>query len=159
MRRRRLNPALTDLSALVGEWSVEIALPAGPSSPVRGRVEVDWWEGGAFLVICAKVGWSGPAGSVAVIGRDAAAATNTMLYDDARGDPRIYEMSFGAGVWMQRRSAPVLSQRFTGTFDGGDTIAARWERSSDGATWEHDLNLTYMRVTRTPRPSTSSRAK
>jgi hypothetical protein len=142
------NPALSDLQPLVGEWSVQIAFPADPETTVRGSVSFEWLEGGAFLVMRAGVEWSGPSGSVAVIGRDEMTETYSMLYFDARSVTRIYEMSFGDGVWKQWRSAPEFSQRFTGTFsDDGSTIAARWEKSSDGSHWDHDFDLTYTRVT------------
>jgi hypothetical protein len=40
-----------------------------------------------------------------------------------------------------------FSQRFLGTFsDDRNTIAGRWESSSDGSDWEHDFDLTYTRV-------------
>jgi hypothetical protein len=142
------NPALKDLEMLVGQWSLEIDFPSDPPTTVRGHVSFDWLEGGAFLVMRSGVEWEGPSGSVAVIGRDDAAETYTMLYFDARGVSRIYQMSFGDGIWKQWRLAPGFSQRFTGTLsDDGATISARWEKSSNGAHWEHDFDLTYTRVT------------
>ncbi len=148
------NPALKDLEALAGEWSVEIAFPTDPPGTVHGRVTFDWIEGGAFLVMRAGgIEWSGPSGAVGIIGRDDAAETYSMLYFDARGVSRIYQMSFGDGVWTQWRSAPGFSQRFTGTLsDDGSTITARWEKSSDGVRWEHDFDLTYRRATEPPPP-------
>jgi hypothetical protein len=141
------NATLKDLEALVGEWDIEIVLPADPPTIMRGRVTFEWLEGGAFLVM-REVEWSGPSGSVAVIDRVVAAETYAMLYFDARGVSRVYEMSVGDGVWKQWRSAPGFSQRFTGAFsDDGSTIAARWEHSSDGSHWNHDFDLTYTRVT------------
>ena len=50
-------------------------------------------------------------------------------------------------VWELWRDSPNLSQCFTGTFsDDGKTITGRWERSSDGSNWEHDFDLTYVKV-------------
>ncbi len=143
------NPALEELAALVGEWRVEMAFPADPPTVVRGHVTFEWLEGGAFLLMRAGgIEWEGPSGAVAVIGRDDSAETYSLLYFDARGVSRIYAMGFGGGVWTQWRSAPGFSQRFTGTFgDDGNTIAARWEKSSDGSRWEHDIDLTYRRLT------------
>ena len=141
-------PSLKDLEPLVGEWSLEILFPADPEIPVRGSVSCEWLEGGAFLLMRAGVEWSGPSGSVAVIGRDEMTETYSMLYFDARGVSRIYEMSFSDGVWKQWRSAPGFSQRFTGTLsDDGSTIKARWEKSSDGSRWDRDFDLIYTRVT------------
>jgi len=51
------------------------------------------------------------------------------------------------GVWKLWRDAPGFSQRFTGTFsDDGRTIKGRWEKSGDGAQWDHDFDLTYTKV-------------
>ena len=91
-------PSLKDLEALVGEWTIAIAFPADPATPVRGSVSFAWLEGGAFLIMRSGVEWTGPSGSVAVIGRDDAATIYTMLYFDARGVSRVYEMCFGDGV-------------------------------------------------------------
>ena len=146
------NPALSlklkDLEPLVSEWSVEILLPGDPATTVRGSVSIEWFEGGAFLVMrTGGLEWSGPSGSVSVIGRDDMAETYSLLYADTRGVSRIYEMSFRDSVWKQWRSAPGFSQCFTGTLsDGGSAIMARWEKSSDGSHWDHDFDLTYRRV-------------
>jgi hypothetical protein len=147
MQPQTPNPVLKDLETLVGEWSLEILFPADPATPVRGSVSFEWLEGGAFLVMRSGIDWSGPSGSVAVIGRDDMAETYSMLYFDARGVSRVYEMSFGDSVWKQWRSAPEFSQRFTGTLSNdGSTIAARWEKSIDGSRWDHDFDLIYTRV-------------
>ena len=75
-----------------------------------------------------------------------------MHYFDSRGIARVYAMSLEDGVWTLWREAPDFSsldfaQRFTGTFsDDGTTIVGRWETAHDGATWEHDFDLTYVRV-------------
>jgi hypothetical protein len=43
----------------------------------------------------------------------------------------------GAGFW----------QRFSGTLsDDGDSIRGAWEKSPDGSSWEHDLDVIYARV-------------
>jgi hypothetical protein len=101
MQSQTPNPTLSNLEALVGKWSLEILFPADPASPLRGSVSSERLEGRAFLVMRSGIDWSGPSGSVAVIGRDDKAETYSMLYFDARGVSRIYEMSFGDGVWKQ----------------------------------------------------------
>ena len=61
-------------------------------------------------------------------------------------------MSFTDGVWKLWRTKPdfsplKFSQRFSGTFgNGGETIAGRWETSTDGTAWEHDFELIYARI-------------
>jgi hypothetical protein len=57
------------------------------------------------------------------------------------------QMRLEGAEWTMWREAPGFWQRFTGRFsDGGDTIAARWEKSPDGVRWEHDFDLTYRRL-------------
>jgi hypothetical protein len=56
-------------------------------------------------------------------------------------------------VWRSRRFCPrVKTEGSTcpsaspAPFgDGGKTIAARWEISHDGKTWEHDFDITYTK--------------
>jgi hypothetical protein len=57
-------------------------------------------------------------------------------------------MSLSDRTWKIWRDFPGFSQRFIGTFnEDGTLITARWEKSTDGSTWEHDFDLTYTRVT------------
>jgi hypothetical protein len=61
-------------------------------------------------------------------------------------------MTFDGRDWELLRTEPDFfpldfSQRYTGTISpDGSTIDGRWERSTDGATWELDFGLTYRRV-------------
>jgi hypothetical protein len=149
------NPALKDLGIFVGEWSVEISnmsfLP-DPAAKVRGQYSFDWLPGApgrAFLAMYSGVEDSDFPRTVGVIGRDDSLETYILLYFDSRGVSRVYEMSLKDGVWKLWRNSPGFSQRFTGTFsDDGSTITARWEKSTDGANWEHDFDLTYRRNSR-----------
>jgi len=51
------------------------------------------------------------------------------------------------GVWKLWRNSPGFSQRFEGHFSADrNTITARWEKSFDGSTWEHDFDLMYSKV-------------
>jgi hypothetical protein len=149
MQHSKPNPALKSLDVLVGEWNTEMSnmsFLSDPSAKVRGQDRFEWLEGGAFLISYSSVEQSDFPSSVRVIGRDDSVETYNMLYFDSRGVSRIYHMSLEDGTWKMWRNAPGFSQRFTGTFsDDGKTITARWEKSSDGATWEHDFDLTYQR--------------
>jgi hypothetical protein len=61
-------------------------------------------------------------------------------------------MSVSDGVWKLWRDSPDFSpldfsQRYTGSFsDDGKTISGAWEICHDGATWEHDFDLTYTKL-------------
>src|SRR5438034_6032520 len=144
MERSTSNPALRSLDVLVGEWSAEISNVSSLSDPlvvVRGRDRFKWLEEGAFLLMYSDVEQSDFPKAVGVIGRDDSAETYSVLYFDSRGVSRIYEMSLEGRIWKMWRESPGFSQRFTGTFSGnGNTITARWEKSSDGSSWEHDFD-------------------
>lgn len=136
-----------DLSALVGEWTVEISFPTDPPGTVQGHASFDWLEDGALLIMRSGSKHEGPPYSISVIGRDDADTTYTMLYTDDRGVSRMYQMSLDGGEWKQWRDAPGFSQRFSGTFsEDGSRIIARWEKSLDGTHWEHDFDLQYSKI-------------
>ena len=89
---------------------------------------------------------------MAIIGFNEGRGSFLQHYFDSRGVARVYGMSLEQGVWRLWRESPDFSpldfaQRYTGTFsDDGATIAGRWEIAQDGVTWEHDFDLTYLRV-------------
>jgi hypothetical protein len=142
-----LNPSLAPLAVLVGDWRVELT-DAGflePGTSMSGTMSVSWLDE-AFLVLRSAMNVDGPPTSVSVIGHDGH-DDYQLLYADDRGVSRIYRMSFADGVWIQHREDPGFHQRFQGTVDrSGDRISAFWTKShDDGATWQHDFNLTYTR--------------
>jgi hypothetical protein len=69
-----------------------------------------------------------------------------VFYYDARKVSRVYQMSFSDSVWKMWREAPGFWQRYVGRVSaGGLTITRYWEKSPDGAAWEHDFDVTYRR--------------
>ena len=150
------NPALKQLDALVGEWEMQASVGGQPM--VRGRTAFAWVEGGAFLVQHADAesalpntppewGANSPFPITSLFGLDDVTGRITMLYADGRGICRVYQMNLSDGVWKIWREAPKFFQRFTSTFsDDGTTITGHWERSRDGAHWEHDFDLTYTKI-------------
>jgi hypothetical protein len=140
----RLNP-------FVGEWNLEVSLPAPPDT--RARAVFEWALDGRFLVQRTEISLPEAPDGIALIGADPAGDGFTQHYFDSRGVIRIYAMTFEDGVWTLRRDTPDFSelnfwQRYTGTFSAdGDRIDGRWEVSHDeGATWEKDFDLVYARV-------------
>ena len=141
------NPALERLDPLVGECTIEGTVPSDPPLAVRGRATFEWLTGGSFLVQSWDVAHPDFPDGIAIIGSNASAEAFRQHYFDSRGVFRVYEMSLRDNVWKLWRDSPNFSQRFTGTFsDDGKTITGRWEKSSDGSNWEHDFDLTYMKV-------------
>jgi hypothetical protein len=76
----------------------------------------------------------------------------TQHYYDSRGVVRLYAMTFADGAWTLTRKSPDFSpldfeQRFTGAFSqDGNVIGGAWQKRLNGASWEHDFDLTYRRV-------------
>jgi len=140
------SPALENPAALVGEWDVELTFPTHPSGAVHVGASFEWLEDGAFLIYRLGDKAAGPPYSISVIGGDDSAGMYSVLYADNRSVSRIYQMRFEGAEWTMWREAPGFWQRFVGTLsDDGTTITARWEKSPDGASWQHDFDLTYRR--------------
>jgi hypothetical protein len=155
MQHTAPNPVLRRLDALVGEWEMHASVGGQPMG--RSHTAFEWLEGGAFLVQHADAEpdettppeWvaNSPLPLTTIIGLDDSAERYCMLYADARGVFRVYQMSLSDGVWKLWRDAPGFFQRFTGTFSGdGKTISGRWEGSRDGSNWEYDFDVTYTKV-------------
>jgi len=148
------NPALVSLKSLAGDWYMELSnasfLP-DPSETVTGHVSFEWVENGAFLILYMGDKPPGTPDAIWLIGRDESIPNYTVLYYDSRKVSRVYEMSFLDRVWKMWRNSPGFSQRFEGKLSkDGNTIVARWEKSFDGKTWEHDFNITYTKLKRRP---------
>ncbi len=146
MPRSKPAAALKSLAPLSGTWRSMAANPLerGPRR-VRGRVTFEWLEGGRYLVQRWTNAAPFPSG-ISIIGADGSTKKLVMRYFDSRGVARIYRISLARGVLKIWRDAPGFSQRFTGRFSAdGKRIDGRWEKSTDGVTWEHDFDLTYTR--------------
>ena len=144
-----INPALTDLQPLVGRWRMELynaAFLPDPDTRSRGSIEIDWIEDGSALRM--RQGDSEhPRAAVWIIGRDDSESVYSVLYADDRGVSRIYQMSLNIAHWQMWRDTPEFSQRFDARLDpDAGAIRGRWDKSTDqGATWEHDFNVDYIR--------------
>jgi hypothetical protein len=139
--------ALSELGALVGEWTLE-AIPAGGEPwPGDARTTIEWHDSGAHLVQRSTVELPEAPNTISIMGCDAANGTFYQLYSDDRGVCRVYEMSIGGGEWRLWREGKPFAQRFTGRFEeDGDTIVGRWEMSKDGEAYQTDFDLIYRRA-------------
>ncbi len=141
------NPTLKGLSMLVGRWETVGSHPGLPGMVLHGHTSFNWLEGETFLVMRSEIDEPGIPTGIAVFGCDDTVNDCSMLYYDERGVARIYHWSFADNVWKWWRNAPGFAQRFTARLvDGGQKMIGKGEKSSDGNTWEGDLNLTYTRV-------------
>lgn len=140
------NDALQKLDGLVGDWKLSMTdawfLDA---RDVRvGGTASFGWLGDAFLEFRASLGrdhvtWHW------VIGRSDPREQLMLLYHDERGVCRVFDMTFGEGLWTLTREDPGFHQRFVATLDDG-RIVGRSEASEDaGATWRKDFDLIFER--------------
>lgn len=148
------NPALADAARLVGDWQMDVhhaAFLPDPDARVVGSARIDWIEDGSALVIRQGDPANPPAANW-IVGRDEDETGYHVLYADDRGVSRIYRMSLDGALWKMWREAPAFTQRFTAEIDpNGQVVRGRWEKSLDqGATWEHDFNLDYVREAPVP---------
>jgi hypothetical protein len=151
---RSLNPRLTRLEVLVGQW--ELTASSGERIMSTSRSTFQWLGGRGLLFhrtdppTYLAPDWvdAAPRWVDAVIGLDDHSDTFTMLYTDSRGVCRTYQMSLDANRWtLSAQPGPEFYQRFEGTFNDDHTVIdARWEASGDRRNWSTDFNVTYRRL-------------
>jgi hypothetical protein len=143
--------ALERLEAFIGSWRLEASFPNFPDMQADSSAEFEWILDGRFLLERSEVSHPDAPDGYAVIGVDTSGDTFTQHYFDSRGIARTYAMTFDGRIWTLTRDRPdftplEFSQRFTGTFADPTTIRGRWEICEDGVNWEHDFDLTYIKV-------------
>jgi hypothetical protein len=132
------------LARLLGEWSVEVVIP-GADKPFRGHASFRWLAKDALMVFRCRAGGGVPK-SISVLGADDVNGTYSLQYSDDRGVTRQYAMELTRTELRFERRAPRFSQRFIGKFEkNGRVIRGEWQKSTDGRTWEHDLDFVYTK--------------
>ncbi|HEV8506808.1 MAG TPA: hypothetical protein VGQ53_15465 [Chitinophagaceae bacterium] len=141
------NPALDSFSVLIGEWETAGTHPKLPGIILRGHTSFNWIEGGAFLVMYSSFTGGKIPTSIAIYGSDNSKGEYFMLYFDDRTVSRKCDVAFQDNVLKWWRDAPEFSQRYSFTFtDNGNTMIGKGEMSTDGKSWEQDLDVTYTRI-------------
>ena len=83
---------------------------------------------------------------VAIFGSDDVAKKYFMLFFDERGISRKYDVTMTGDQLKWWRDEPNFSQRFTIVIgDNNNKMVSKGEMSREGAAWEEDLALTYVR--------------
>jgi hypothetical protein len=151
---RSLNPRLTRLDLLVGEW--ELTASSGERVMSTSRSKFQWLGDRGLLVqrndppsyLAPEWADAAPRWVDAVIGLDDYSDTFTMLYTDSRGVCRTYRMHLDASRWtLESRPGPDFFQRFQGVFNDDRTVIdGRWDASDDGKNWSTDFDVTYRRM-------------
>jgi hypothetical protein len=156
------SPQTQRLGALVGRWRSEGRIVGDPPVPIAGTDIYEWLPGGFFLVHHVDV----------VIGQQKVQALELMGEHDPASDSftaRAYD-NLGNITIMRARVDEQGVWRFTG---GGDVapvarpdaadasgavrstltispdrsgMAARWERSDDGASWQPWMDMSFTRM-------------
>ncbi len=146
--------AIRRLAAFIGEWRMQATFKDTPATEAVASVVFEWLPGERFLIERWEVPLPEAPDGIAIIGADPENHGNYLQhYFDSRGVARVYKMSVSDRGWKLWRDTPDFSplafaQRYTGTFrDDGRVITGSWEICHDGATWEHDFDLTYTKVT------------
>jgi hypothetical protein len=154
MAQQTENAAIDRLAVFVGEWGMAAEFKHLPPAGIGARVVFEWMSGRRFLIQRWEVAVPEAPDGIAIIGADLESEGNFLQhYFDSRGVARVYKMSVSDRGWKLWRDTPDFSQlefaqRYTGTFsDDGRVITGCWEIRHDGATWEHDFDLTYTKVT------------
>jgi hypothetical protein len=124
---------LEQLRPFIGEWNLEVSLPA--PDEVTARATFEWALDGRFLVQRVEISIPEAPNSIAIIGVDLRGGGLAQHYFDTRGVVRVYGMTIEDGVWTLRRDSPDFSelgfwQRYEGTFSAdGNTIDGAWHMS------------------------------
>ena len=132
---------------LIGEWSIEAGFPDAPA----GRVTFEWMPGERFIVERWEVPVPEAPDGLAILGFDEGTGAYMQHYFDSRGVARIYKMSFEDRIWKLWRDTEDFSpldflQCYVGTLsEDGRTVTGAWEICHDGATWEKDFDLGYVK--------------
>ena len=140
------NPALSELDALVGDWTMTMSgawFLDSMETEVPGSATFEW-IGDAFVAMRSELGGD-PAWDF-VFGHSDANDAYTALYHDERGVSRVFAMTFTATEWTLLREDPDFHQRFVAERQA-DRIVGRWDASEDqGRTWRKDFDVVLERA-------------
>lgn len=141
------NPALEPFQVFVGEWQTTGSHPYLPGITLHGLTSFDWLEGGAFLIIHSEIDDPNFPDGIAIFGSDNVAKNYFLLSFVERGVSRKYDVTMTGDQLTWWCDEPSFSQRFTLVIeDNGNRMRSQGEMSREGAAWEEDLALTYVRV-------------
>jgi hypothetical protein len=139
------NEALARLEPLVGSWDVTLTNAWFLDSldvRMSGWATFEWIDE-AFIIWR----WNTVDGepSEFVFGHSDARERYVVLYHDARGVSRAFDMTWGDGTWTLLREDPDFHQRLVATVQP-DRIVMQVDASEDaGHTWRRDFDLVFER--------------
>lgn len=138
------------LDALVGRWRSQGRTVTTPAVRIEGFDDYEWMAGEFFLVHRVDVRMDDRRVEVIeMIGPyDPAGGTFPMRSFDNHGNFVTMQATVGDdGVWTftgeTERATLVIAE-------DGASMAARWERTDDGSTWHHWMDMTFTKTTASP---------
>jgi hypothetical protein len=146
------------LATIAGQWRTTGHVVGEPSIPVRGTDTYEVFSGGHFLVhhVDVMVG-DQQVRAIEIIGeRDGEGFLARSFDGDGNvevmrltiDEAGVFHFAGGGNVAPAARpgDAPTVRVRSTLTLGAGRrTMSARWERSEDGTTWQHWMDITFER--------------
>ena len=156
------SPETQRLGALVGRWRSEGHIVGDPAVPITGTDIYEWLPGGFFLLhrVDVMVGEQ-PVQALELIG-EYNPATDAFLaraYDNLGTITLMRAKVDDQGVWTFTGGGEVAPVAQPSHADAGGAVrstltvspdrsgmAARWERSDDGASWQPWMDMTFTRM-------------
>ena len=145
------HPDLQRLDVLTGTWATEgetVATATEPSIRIAGTDEYEWLAGRFFLVhrVDVRMGDDHVVALELIGERDPASGTFAMrAFDDHGNVSRMRAGERSDGAWTftgdSERATLVIAA-------DGATMTARWERTDDGSSWRHWMDMRFAKVDR-----------
>ncbi|MEU7004294.1 DUF1579 family protein [Nonomuraea sp. NPDC046570] len=142
------RPENKRLDALVGRWRSEgqtVATSSQPAVRIVGSDTYEWLDGGFFLIHRVDVQMNDDKVEVIeMIGPyDPATRTYPMRSFDNHGNFVTMHASVDDdGLWTFTSETERARLAIA---EDGTTMTARWERTDNGSTWEHWMDMTFRR--------------
>jgi hypothetical protein len=146
------------LATVAGRWRTTGHVVGEPPIPVRGTDTYEVFAGGHFLVhhVDVMVG-DQPVRAIEIIGERDGDAFLARSFDCEGNvevmrltvdDAGVFHFSGSGDVAPAARPGDSATVRVRSTLTVGaerQTMSARWERSADGMTWQHWMDITFER--------------
>jgi hypothetical protein len=146
------------LATVAGRWRTTGHVVGEPPIPIRGTDRYEVLAGGHFVVhhVDVMVG-DQPVRAIEIIGeRDGEGFLARSFDGDGNvevmrltiDDAGVFHFSGGGNVAPAARPGDAPTVRVRSTLTVGAerrTMSARWERSEDGTTWQHWMDITFER--------------
>jgi hypothetical protein len=156
------GPEIQRLGALVGRWRSEGHIVGEAPVSIKGTDVYEWLPGGFFLVhhVDVMIGEQ-PVQAIEIIGEyDPTTDSFTARAYDNQGNVTIMRARVDdQGVWTFTGGGDIApaAQPTSATGSGavrstltvspdGRRMAAKWERSDDGTTWQLWMDMTFTRM-------------